>query len=68
MARPPKDPSLRMDVDLRIPMTEQQKAMVYEAAKSEQSDVAAWVRPILLEAAKSRLDKRPGGKKRGGRG
>jgi len=57
MARPPKDPALRMDSDLRIPLTQAQKAMIYDAAKADQSDVAAWVRPILLGAASERLGK-----------
>lgn len=56
MARPPKDPSLRMDSDLRIPMTADQKRMVYDAATADESDVAAWVRPVLLKAAKDRLE------------
>jgi hypothetical protein len=55
MARPPKDPSERKDVDLRIPMTEAQKRIVSEAASADQSDVAAWVRPIVLMAAERRL-------------
>ena len=45
-----------MDVDLRIPMTNDQKALVVKAAEAEQLDVAAWVRPILLNAAKARLN------------
>jgi uncharacterized protein (DUF1778 family) len=57
MARPLKDPSLKMDVDLRVPVTADQKTMIYEAAKADQLDVAAWVRPILLDAARSRLEK-----------
>jgi hypothetical protein len=55
MARPKKDPSLRKDVDLRIPVTEEQKKTIAEAAASDQSDVAAWIRPIILRAAERRL-------------
>jgi len=51
MARPPKDPALRMDFDLRIPMTADQKALIIQAAATTQTDVAAWVRPILIKAA-----------------
>lgn len=51
MARPKKDPSLRMDVDLRIPVTVEQKELISKAAASQQLDVAAWVRPILIRAA-----------------
>jgi hypothetical protein len=59
MARPRKDPSERKDVDLRIPMTEEQKRIVSEAASADQADVAAWVRPIVLRAAENRLARRP---------
>jgi hypothetical protein len=44
-----------MDVDLRIPLTVEQKAKIAHAAAVEQLDVAAWVRPILLQAADKRL-------------
>lgn len=59
MARPPKDPSERKSVDLRIPLTEEQKKTVAEAAAAEGEDVAAWARPILLEFAQRRLSKKP---------
>ena len=57
MARPPKDPSERKTVDVRIPMTEEQKRIVLEAAASSDSDVATWARPILLGAAQQRMAK-----------
>ncbi|MGD0389279.1 MAG: hypothetical protein ABSC42_10020 [Tepidisphaeraceae bacterium] len=57
MARPPKDPSERKNVDLRIPLTEDQKKLVSEAASADDADVAAWVRPIVLRAASKRLAK-----------
>jgi uncharacterized protein (DUF1778 family) len=63
MARPPKDPSERKSVDLRIPLTEEQKKLVAEAASADQEDVAAWVRPILLRAAENRLSKQNKGRK-----
>jgi uncharacterized protein (DUF1778 family) len=59
MARPPKDPADRKSVDLRIPLTEEQKKLVSEAASADQEDVAAWVRPIVLHAAERRLAKQP---------
>ena len=55
MARPLKDPSERKTVDVRIPVTEEQKRMILEAAASDQSDVATWARPIILGAAERRL-------------
>jgi hypothetical protein len=51
MARPPKDPKLRMDTDLRIPVTGDQKRLIAEAASEEPAGMAAWARSVLLEAA-----------------
>lgn len=55
MARPPKDPADRKTVDVRIPLTEEQKKLVLDAAEADGADVAAWIRPILLSAASDRL-------------
>ena len=67
MARPPKDPALRMDVDLRIPVTADQKALVVKAASLEQSEVAGWIRQIILKAAAARIEQQSDrkGKRRG---
>jgi len=59
MARPLKIPSERKTVDIRIPMTEDQKKTISAAAEAEQADVATWARPILLKIAEDRLRKRP---------
>ena len=64
MARPKKDPSLLMDVDLRIPVTREQKALIFQAAVLGQQDIAAWVRPVLLHAAKARIAKNGAHKRR----
>jgi hypothetical protein len=57
MARPRKEPRLRKDVDLRIPLTAEQKQLVVQAAAAAQSDVATWLRPIILQVAMDRLAK-----------
>jgi hypothetical protein len=62
MARPPKKPETRMDKDLRIPVTAEQRATVNQAAGLAGSDMAAWARPILLDAAKREMAKHRGGK------
>lgn len=51
MARPLKDPESRMDSDLRIPVTSEQKAMVQAAAKSCGEEMAAWARRLLVQHA-----------------
>lgn len=58
MARPRKAGRLRMDVDLRIPMTSEQKAQVMEATKDEPEGMASWARAVLLASAAKILDKR----------
>jgi hypothetical protein len=55
MARPPKDPAMRMDVDLRIPVTHEQKMLISKAAGAEQSDMASWARGVLVKVAKERM-------------
>jgi hypothetical protein len=58
MARPPKEPRLRMTTDLRIPVTAEQKAIISDAIADEPDGFAAWARRILLAAAQDRLDRR----------
>ena len=55
MARPTKDARLRKNVDLRIPLTVDQKRLIVEAATLADSDVATWLRPIVLRAASEML-------------
>lgn len=62
MARPPKDPHLRMATDLRIPMTQDQKQLMAEATSDEPSGMAAWARSVLMDAARKKLGQRQKGK------
>ena len=64
MGRPKKDLNLRMDTDLRIPVTAEQKQLIAEALRDEPAGLAAWAREVLLDAAKERIDKRKAGKSR----
>ncbi len=57
MARPTKDGRLRMDRDIRIPVTSEQKALITEATADEPEGMAAWVRAVVLDAAKRKLNK-----------
>lgn len=59
MARPKKDPALRMDTDVRIPVTSDQKAILTKATADAPEGMAAWARTILLQAARKRLSIRP---------
>lgn len=56
MARPPKDEKERKSVDLRIPLTSNQKDMVAEATRILGVDMAAWARPILLREAQAIIE------------
>lgn len=53
MARPIKAKTERKDVDLRIPVTAEQKDAVNQAMRIIGMDMAAWARPILLREAQS---------------
>lgn len=53
MGRPRKNRDLLLNVPLRILLTSEQKAIIDEAARINQSDVATWARPILLAAARA---------------
>ena len=66
MGRPRKDDSLRMDTDLRVPLTGEQKALLDEATSDEPQGKAAWARTVLLDAARKKIAKRkPRGKESG---
>jgi len=45
-----------LEVDLRIPMTREQKALIDEALSIDKIDMTTWARPILLKAAQERID------------
>jgi hypothetical protein len=55
MARPKKDPSLRMNTDIRIPVTGEQKQLLTNAVADDPGGLAAWARQILLRAAEENL-------------
>lgn len=57
MVRPRKHGRLRMDTDLRIPLTSEQKALIDQATADEPEGKAAWARAILLDAAKRKITK-----------
>lgn len=58
MGRPRKYGDLRMDTDLRIPLTSEQKAILDDATSDAPEGKAEWARVILLAAAKRRIAKR----------
>lgn len=55
MPRPRKAGKLRMDTDLRIPVTTEQKQVITEATADEPEGMAAWARAVLLQAATRKL-------------
>jgi hypothetical protein len=63
MPRPPKHGRLRMDTDLRVPLTSEQKTLIDEATANEPEGKAAWARAILLAAANRKLAKSKDDKK-----
>lgn len=65
MGRPPKDPTLRMNTDLRIPVTAEQKTLIMDAVADEPAGFAAWARAVLLAAAQERMDSKSSKKAKG---
>jgi hypothetical protein len=63
MGRPRKYGELRMDIHLRIPVTEEQKALIDRAAADEPEGMAAWARTLLLGAAKRKVAKDKGSRR-----
>ena len=57
-----KPDHLRMDTDLRIPVTSEQKATIAEATSDEPDGMAAWARAVLLAAARKKMARSAGGK------
>jgi len=57
MARPTKKPELRMDKNLIISVTVEQRDLINKGAEAAGFAMAAWARPILIQAAKRELAK-----------
>ena len=55
MARPPKNGLMRMDRDIRIPVTSEQKALIVQATGDEPEGMAAWARAVLVQAARKKI-------------
>lgn len=64
MPRPRKNPEDRKDYHLRIPLTTAQRALIEEACRLAEQDLAGWSRSVLLDAArrKTRQVGKAGGK------
>jgi hypothetical protein len=58
--RPRKYGDARMDIHLRIPVTDEQKAEIDRATADEPEGMAAWARALLLGAARRKLAKSKG--------
>lgn len=58
MGRPPKHPSLRMEIDLRIPVTKGQRNLIFGVAQVSGLEMASWARQILLKAALDTIDEK----------
>ncbi len=52
MGRPPKDPADRRTNSMHIPMTDAEKAAVWEHAEALGVKPVTWARELMLKAAK----------------
>lgn len=55
MARPLKDKESLMNVRVSVMVTAEQRALLDGAAAASMMDLSAWVRAVLLEAAKKTI-------------
>jgi hypothetical protein len=51
--RPPKPDGQVKAKDLRIPISEEQKAIIAEAMRLSGQEMAGWARPLLIAAAQA---------------
>lgn len=64
MARPKKDATLLKNIPLRIMLTADQRELIERAAITDGMDMTAWARPILIQAARERVEGTPGQKRK----
>jgi uncharacterized protein (DUF1778 family) len=57
MGRPIKKDALRMDKDIRVPVTADQKKIIEKAVANEPQGMAAWVRQVVLKAAEEKINR-----------
>ena len=57
--RKPKPPSEAMSYMLRIRMTEEDRALLEEAAKARSLETSTWARSELVALARKVLDRKP---------
>jgi hypothetical protein len=60
MAGKPKDPERRKTFMLRIRMTEADRLLIEEAARTKSLETSTWARSELVALARSLIGKRPG--------
>ena len=53
-----------MAIHLRIPVTDEQKALIDRVTADEPEGMAAWARAILLSAARRKLSRREGDRRK----
>lgn len=58
--RPPKPPEERKSADVKIPLTEAEKSLIWEAANIDDAKPVPWSRKIILDAARRRVAKHNG--------
>ena len=57
MARPLKFKDGPLNTDLRISVTKEQKLLIQEAVGLDGLDIAVWCRNLLLDAARTRVER-----------
>jgi hypothetical protein len=58
MAGKPKDPERRKSYMLRVRMTEQERALIEDAARADSLETSTWARSELVRLARRKLGKK----------
>ena len=58
--RPPKAPEDRRTADVKIPLTDAEKELIWQAANIDDVKPVTWTRKMVLDAAKRRVNKHNG--------
>ena len=58
LGRPPKAPEDRRDADIKIPLTDAEKQMIWDAAEVDGAKPITWCRETLLRAVRRKRSKK----------
>lgn len=58
MGRPPKTPEERKTADMKIPLTDDEKELIRQAAAADEAKPVTWARDVLVRTARRIIGKK----------